>query len=68
MTPLPLDYTRCLGNGSAGRICVMRQQCQRYIDSETQQDADAFNISYGMMLCATSRYECWIPVEVKNEN
>lgn len=32
MTPLPSDITRCLGEGSAGRICIMRQQCRRYLE------------------------------------
>lgn len=61
---LPTDITRCLGAGSAGRICPMRLDCLRYGQREP---ADNRQLSYAAMLCLTARYEYRIAVDRKEE-
>ena len=54
MSPLLADITRCLGEGNAGRTCIMRQYCRRYLDRNRGIDKGA--VSMGMMLCHDGRY------------
>ncbi len=60
---LPIDITRCLGEGHAGHVCVMRQDCLRYLD-RNRPDSDK-PLSFAMMLCndLTRRYDYQIPLK-----
>jgi len=53
--------TRCLGTGSAGRICIMRHLCRRYLERNPTQP-DGRPLSMAMMLCHTTRHEYRIAV------
>ncbi len=57
------DITRCLGEGSAGRVCAMRQHCRRYL--ERNRGIERGTVSMAMMLCRDERYSDRI--EVKKE-
>ncbi len=53
------DITRCLGEGSSGRVCIMRQHCRRYL--ERNRGIERGTVSMAMMLCRTPRHEQIIP-------
>lgn len=61
MTPLLSDIARCLGAGSSGRVCPMRQDCRRYAQREDAPEGRM--LSYAAMLCHTPRYEMRIAAE-----
>jgi hypothetical protein len=51
---IPLDVTRCLGEGSSGFICIMRQQCRRYLDRERCESDRP--LIYAGHLCRDGRF------------
>jgi len=57
------DITRCLGEGSAGRVCAMRQHCRRYL--ERNRGIERGMVSMAMMLCRIPRHEQIIPADRK---
>jgi len=56
------DITRCLGEGSAGRVCPLRQTCRRYLDRNRDRQSGR-PLSMTAMLCQTSQFEARIATQ-----